>query len=420
MCATMSPSKSCDIAVIGAGPAGTTAAIRAGQLAKGVILAERNDSIGRKIMMTGNGRCNLTNAASMDVFIKKFKPRGEFLRTAFFRFSNEDLKELFRSKGLEMKIEENGKVFPVTDKASSVVRVLNEFLKESKVDVVYGARITDIKYADGWFLINSESATRVKSRKVILATGGASYKATGSTGDGFKMAERLGHKIVCIRPALVPLKTKEIWVKELQGLSFENVGLTAYCSGKKISSDIGEMMFTHFGITGPLVLDVSGDVISCLEHEKDVNVDIDFKPDITRDELEACLDREFSKKGGVHIDNFMQDVLPKRMAGVFLSLADIATDKRANQISKKERRVIADMLKAFPLTITGPLGLDEAMVTAGGVSMKDINPRTMESKIVPGLYFAGEIIEGSGQSGGYNLQQAFSTGYLAGENAANA
>ena len=407
-----------DIAVIGGGPAGSMAGIRAGGLGKSVILAERNNALGKKIMLTGKGRCNLTNIAPIDVFIKKFSPEGEFLRSAFFLFFNKDIMAFFQSKGLELKVERQGRVFPVTDKASSIVSILVQSLKENKVDIAYDTRISDIEIKGNYFILVSEDKARIKANKVIIATGGASYKATGSTGDGFKMAQRMGHKVAPLRQALVPLKTKERWVKDLKGLSLENIRLTFHFCNKKISSGVGDMMFTHFGISGPLILDMSGDIVLFLEKHKEIQVAIDLKPGLTKDQLESKLVNKFLAKGNPHIKNFMQDVLPKRIIDTFLSLSNIRGDKRVNQITKEERKSIIDKLKAFPLTVIGSLPIEEAMVTGGGVSVKDINPRTMESKVAPGLYFAGEVIEGQAPSGGYNLQQAFSTGYLAGEKAA--
>jgi len=410
--------KSFDIAVIGAGAAGCMAAIRAAALGKSVVLIERNSSAGVKILMTGKGRCNITNTAPIDVFIEKFAPSGEFFRTAFFTFSSEDLMEFFRAKGLELKIERQGRVFPVTDKAKSVVSTLEASLKENGVTVIYNTRITAIERKAGSFILTCENTGLIEAKKIVIATGGASYKATGSTGDGFNMAEHFGHKIDTLKPALVPLKTKETWVKDLQGLGLENIRLTFHLGKKKLNSEIGELMFTHFGVSGPLILDISGDIVSALEKHKEIPMTIDLKPGLRVEQLESKLVHKFSVKGNVQIRTLMQDMLPKRMVDVFLALLNMPTAKRANQITKTDRQAIIDMLKGLPLTITGSLPLEEAMVTGGGVSKNVIDPRTMESKIVPGLYFAGEVIEGAASSGGYNLQQAFSTGYLAGDKAA--
>lgn len=407
-----------DIAVIGGGAAGIMAAIRGGQRGRRVVLLERNNALGNKLMLTAHGRCNLTNTASRDVFIKKFSPGGEFLRSAFFSFSNEALMEFFRAKGLTLKVEKHGRVLPDTDKARSVMLVLKEYLRESGVDIKCAVRVFFIEHTADSFTLVSQDVLRIKAKKVIIATGGASYASTGSTGDGFAIAKQLGHTMTPLAPALVPLRTKEVWVKELQGLSLENVRITFHCAGKKLCSETGEMLFTHFGVSGPLVLDMSGDVVKALAEYKEVEMAVDFLPACSKEQLTAKLVDQFAAKGTAQIKNLMQDVLPKRMAAIFLSVANIAPEKRANQINKEERRAIAEALKAFPLTIVGSLALDEAMVTAGGVPRKEINPRTMESRLVAGLYFAGEVIEGRAPSGGYNLQQAFSTGSLAGEKAA--
>ena len=403
-----------DAAVIGAGPAGMMAAIRAGHSGKKVVLLERNDAPGKKLLLTGNGRCNLTNAASLDEFIDKFKPNGEFLRTAFFKFSNQDLMDFFQSNGLEVKVEKQGKVYPVTDKAASVVAVLEKSLKDNGVETIYGRRVEKITARNACFEV-AVSGQIFKAKKVVLAAGGASYPATGSTGDGFALVSVFGHTIAPVLPGLVPLTVKEAWVKDLQGLSFADVRLIFYRDNKKISSDIGEMLFTHYGISGPLVLDISSEVAAAVEARGATRLCIDFLPGSTRQDLESGLFKDFNFKSGGKIANILQAVFPKRMVGVFLGLLSIPSSSLAGQINKKDRLAIVEMLKAFPLTVTGSLSFDEAMVTCGGVSRKEINPRTMESRIVPGLYFCGEVIEGAASSGGYNLQQAFSTGYLAGE-----
>lgn len=411
--------KNYHIAVIGAGPAGSMAAIMAAGLGKKVALIERNDSLGKKIMITGKGRCNITNTASLDVFIKKFNPGGEFFRSAFFAFSGDDLMEFFRSKGLELKAERQGRVFPADDKAASVIRVLEKCLRENNVETIYGKRIAGIKHKDGRFILSSDDDIGIEADKVIITTGGSSYKATGSTGDGFDIARQLGHKVAPLKPALVPLKTKEPWVKDLQGLALENIRVIIHYGNKKIRSDIGELMFTHFGVSGPLVLDMSGDMVSALEKHEEIKMEIDLKPGLRKEQIESKLLNKLAFKGNIQIKNLMQDMLPKKLIAVFLGLLNIKPEKRTNQIAKHERSAIIDTLKAFPLTITGSLPIEEAMVTGGGISKMELNPRTMESRLVPGLYFAGEVIEGAAPSGGYNLQQAFSTGYLAGKNAAS-
>jgi len=406
-----------DIAVIGGGPAGSMAAIRAGQLKKNVVLIERNECLGKKILLSGKGRCNITNTAPVEKFMEKFGEKGHFLKPAFYSFFNQDLIEFFASKGLRLKIERQGRIFPVSDRAQSIVEVLERYLEENNVRIFYNMRLVNLGRKDGLFLLRMEGNKRVSARKVVLATGGASYKITGSTGDGFRIAKRLGHTIVPLRPALVPLKTRELWVKELQGLTLKNIRITFECGKKKIVSDVGELLFTHFGVSGPLVLDLSGQIVHFLERDEEVRLLIDLKPGLRPEQIEKRLLNEFNTGGKTQIKNIMRSLLPHRLIPVFIGLSGIEPEKRGNQISQKERRLIEDLLKTLPLTIIGSLPLEEAMVTDGGISTKEINPRTMESRIIPGLYFAGEIIDGSAPSGGYNLQKAFSTGYLAGEKA---
>lgn len=409
-----------DIAVIGAGPSGMMAAIRAGQLNKKNILIEKNDSAGKKILITGKGRCNITNSARIDTFIEKFGKTGQFLRTALSRFSNEDLMEFFKSNGVELKIERQGRVFPATDSARSVTGALLENLKENKVQIRYKTRIVEIKKDKEHFILETDAGGNIIATKVILATGGASYRETGSSGEGFQFAKKLGHSIIPLKPGLVPLKVKEEWVKELQGLTLKNISILFVAGKKRIASEVGEVLLTHFGISGPLVLDLSGDIVALLDEHKEVNSFIDLKPGIRTEEMEDKLLREFKAHGAKEIKNMLSGMLPLRLVPPIIKLADINANKKVHQISKDERRSLARVLKKLPLTITGALPIEEAMVTCGGVSKNEINPRTMESKIIAGLYFAGEIIEGGAPSGGYNLQQAFSTGYLAGECAANA
>jgi hypothetical protein len=403
-----------DIAVIGAGAAGSMAAIRAGQFNKKVVLLEKNEIIGRKILMTGRGRCNLTNSGKLDTFIEKFGRPGQFLRNAFYAFSNEDVMDFFKSKGLELKSERQGRVFPLSDNARSVTQVLEKCLEENKVDVRYKVRIRELKISGEKFILETDGVN-ITAKKIILATGGASYKDTGSTGDGFQIAQTLGHTILPLRPGLVPLKTKEAWVKEVQGLTLKNVRLCFLAGRKKIVSDVGELLFTHFGVSGPLILDLSADIVRLLSEEGQMSLLIDLKPGIDSNEMDDKLLREIREHGGREIKTMLASALPLKLAPLILRLLDIEPHKKVHQMNKEDRRKLAKILKGLPLTIVGSLPLEEAMVTCGGVSIKEIDPRTMESKVVPGLYFAGEVIEGGAPSGGYNLQQAFSTGYLAGE-----
>ena len=409
-----------DIAIVGGGAAGTMAAIRASQFNKNIVLIERNASIGRKILITGGGRCNLTNTAPIDTFIEKFEKQGNFLKTAFYRFSNKDLMAFFESKGLKLKSEPEGRVFPVTDKARSITEILQKCLEKARVNVRYNTALSDIRKKSGLFELSLSGGKKICSKKVILATGGLSYEETGSRGDGFRLAKGLGHTVMPLKAALVPLRTKETWVRELQGLSLNNIRITLLTDSKKIVSDIGELIFTHFGVSGPLVLDLSGKAVTLLSQGKEVRLFIDLKHDLNMVKLETSLLNEFKAKGGLQLSTVMQGLLPKRMALAFMHLVNLEPAQKANQVTKEERQAIIHMLKALPLTIEGALSIKEGMVTNGGISTKEIDPGTMESKLLPGLYFAGEIIDGAAPSGGYNLQQAFSTGFLAGEEAARA
>ncbi len=406
-----------DIAVVGAGASGIMAAIRISLLKKNVVLIERNESIGKKILLTGKGRCNISNVASIDRFIEVFGKQGRFFRSAFSAFSTSDLIDFFQAGGLALKVERQGRVFPVTDKASSVVEILKESLMENKVEILYNMRLEGIKKNNGFFQLDIRKKDKIYARKVILATGGASYKITGSSGDGFRIAEKLGHTIIPLRPAMVPLNTKELWVKQLQGLSLKNIRTIFKYGNTKITSNVGEIIFTHFGVSGPLILDLSGRIVSALDEHAEISLFIDLKPGLKPEQLQNRLLKEFNLKKNSQLKNVMKSLLPHRLIPVFLAIAGLSGEKNINQIIRQERHAIIRLLKAFPLTIRGSLPIEEAMVTNGGISTKEINPRTMESRIVQGLYFAGEIIDGCASSGGYNLQQAFSTGYLAGESA---
>jgi len=409
-----------DIAVIGAGPAGIMAAIQASRLKRRVALIESNDAIGRKILVTGKGRCNITNTASIDTFIEKFGKSGRFLRSAFSSFFNTELINFFESNGLRLKTERQGRVFPITDSAVSIVNTLARSAANERIRILYNNRVGDIKKSGRHFVIDGSRRSRIFAQKAILATGGASYRGTGSRGDGFRIAKRFGHTICPLVPALVPLKTAEPWVKELQGLALKNVRITFRAGKKKVSSGIGEILITHFGISGPLVLDLSAHAAALLIDNNTLSLEIDLKPALDIQRLTERLLRDFSSSGKSLIKNVLKGLMPQRLIPVFMKLSDLEASKTASHVTKKERDSILRLLKAIPLTITGTLGIESAMVTGGGVSTKEIDPRTMESRRLPGLYFAGEIIDGCAPSGGYNLQQAFSTGYLAGRSAADA
>lgn len=405
-----------DIAIVGGGPAGCMAAITAAEHNKKVVLLEKNDEIGRKLLITGNGRCNLTNSANIKVFLEKFGKRGSFYRDSFSKFSNYDLMDFFQKQGLEFKEEDEGRIFPITEKAQSVVDILKKLLFESSVTVIYNYRLEHIQKMNNIFKLNSSNHEQFAAHNVILASGGVSYGYTGSTGDGLKVAERMGHQITELEPGIVPLKVREKWVHKLKGITLKDVGLKVGHGGKFKLLPRGDLLLTHFGISGPVILDMSYEIIKLMDKYGDLKLYIDFKPDLNQDALNSQLMKDFHDNSKKSLKNYLKHHLPNSTIEPILSTTSIDPDKKLNQVSKKERSILLETLKSLPITINGHLSLNKAMLTCGGVSKKEINPQTMESKLVPGLYFAGEIISGCGRRGGYNLQQAFSTGYVAGLN----
>jgi predicted Rossmann fold flavoprotein len=407
-----------DIIVIGGGPAGMMAAIRSSQLGRKVLLIEKGESLGRKFLLTGKGRGNLTNAGDISTFIENFSRSGNFLRNAFSRFFNQDLMAFLENNGVALKTERQGRVFPQSDDVKEVIACFTKNLAENKVKIIYHQRVRTILVEKKQVCaVELENGEEIPTHKVILATGGASYPETGSTGDGQKIVEKLGHKIIPLRPALVPLLTREKWVKDLQGLTLKNVRISFLRDNKKIFSEIGELLFTHFGVSGPVVLSASGDIVDILSKKKgEVWLSLDLKPGLDQQSLDKRLQREL--KGAKDFKNLLKDYLPSSFIPVFVRLIKIDSGKKAHQITQAERKRIIALFKDLRLQISGFLPLKEAMLTRGGVSTKEINPQTMESKLIKGLYFAGEIIDVDAKTGGYNLQAAFSTGWLAGENAA--
>ena len=407
------------IIVVGAGPAGMMAAIQASQHTPDVILIEKNPYPGRKLLLSGKGRCNLTNNCDLDSFIARFSGNGQFLRDAFKKFFNQELIRFFEDRHLSLKIERQLRVFPETDKSDSVLEVLKKSLQKNKVKVFYKTAMKDILLKEdrvmGLLLLDGSF---IAADKIILATGGLTYSFTGSNGEGMKIAQGLGHHLVPVRPGLVPLETKQQYPKILEGLALKNIRLN-FCDGKrKIISEIGELIFTDFGISGPLVLSLSGKIADWLSENKSVYVEIDLKPALSKEQLEARLFREFELNAKKTIKNTLKALLPKKLVDVFLDLVKIMPEKKVSQIMRAERQSIVSQLKALRLDISRCRPLENAMITRGGVSLKEINSRTMESRLIKGLYFAGEMIDVDADTGGFNLQAAFSTGYLAGESAA--
>ena len=403
------------VIVIGGGAAGIMAAGRLAERGKNVILVEKNPMLGKKLRITGKGRCNITNACDIEDMIKNVTVNSSFLYSAFYTFTNDNLIELLNAHGLETKTERGGRVFPVSDKAKDVVEALKKYAlksnvhimkKEVKSLIIKDSTVCGVEFSDGG---------RLKGDSVIVATGGRSYPLTGSTGDGYRFAAQAGHSVTDIKPSLVPVITREKWTKDVMGLSLKNVILRVTDGKKVIFEELGEMLFTHFGVSGPLVLSASAHMRDI--GKKDYVMHIDLKPGLDKAQLDARLRRDFEKNVNRHFINALDELLPKALIPVCVKLSGVEAHKPVNQISKEERVSFADAVKDMPLHAAGFRPIDEAIITAGGVNVKEINPSTMESKIVNGLYFAGEVIDVDAYTGGFNLQIAFSTGYLAGDNA---
>jgi predicted flavoprotein YhiN len=433
------------VIVVGAGAGGMMAAGRAAEMGAEVLLLEKTDGPGKKILVSGKSRCNLTNARDIEDCISMYGPNGRFLHGAFHRFFRDDLLAFLKQYGVETKIERGGRVFPVSDDAADVVKAFRRYLKDYGVKVRTGVPVTGIAVRDRRVEGVRTGKGILPARAVILATGGATWPATGSTGDGFRMAAALGHTVTKLRPALVPLVVTEVErAKAMQGVSLKNVRLTAFRGpaegidpsltpakdvgrgllqrrrrGPVIESRMGEMLFTHFGIGGPVTLLMSLSVVDALA-EGPVGVAIDLKPALTTEELRARLQRDFDGFGKRGFRNLLSGLLPQKMIEPFIEMTGIPADRPGNQISAAQREKLLGLLKALRFNIRGPLPMTAAIVTAGGVALGEIDPRTMASRLVPGLFFCGEVMDIDADTGGYNLQAAFSSGFVAGEAAAAA
>ena len=401
------------VLVIGGGAAGMMAAYAAGMCGHEVTLLEQNEKLGKKIYITGKGRCNFTNASPLEEIMQAVVSNPKFLYSAFYTFSNDAVMDFFENQGMPYKIERGNRAFPVSDHASDVIRALERAMKEQDVRIRLHTQVREL-------LIEDDKATgvllteggKIMADSLILATGGLSYPTTGSTGDGHTMAKNSGHKIVTPRPALVPLTTKEEYILRMQGLSLKNVSLKIKDEKRVIYDAFGEMLFTHFGVSGPLVLSASS--VLSRHFPREYQAYIDLKPALSEEVLNERLLREFSERPNQHIKAVFQQLLPAKMIPVMIELSQISMDKPVNAITKEERRRLVGLFKAFPFTITGTRGFKEAIITQGGVSVKDIDPATMESKRIKDLYLVGELLDLDALTGGYNLQIAWSTGYLAG------
>ncbi|WP_337665259.1 NAD(P)/FAD-dependent oxidoreductase [Mitsuokella jalaludinii] len=403
------------ILVIGAGPAGMMAAIRAAENGAAVTLLEKMKRPGRKMMITGKGRCNITNAADVPEIIRNIHGNGAFLNSSMRAFDNQDVMEFFRQQGVPVKVERGNRVFPVSDKAQDVVDAMVHRLHELDVRIELEMPVADILLQEGRVAgVRTKSGAHYKADAVILAVGGASYPGTGSTGDGYEMAKKLGHTVVPLCPSLVPLETEEEWVKDVQGLSLRNVRATLLAGGEKVQEMFGEMMFTHFGVTGPIILSMSRRAAKCLAEGKFVELELNLKPALTPEKLDARIQRDFEQHIRKSLKNGLLDLLPHKLIEPVLDCAYLDPEKPVHQVTAEERHRLAETLQHLTLTIAKTRPLAEAIVTAGGVSVREINPKTMESKLVPGLYFAGEVVDVDAYTGGYNLQAAFSMGNAAG------
>ena len=406
------------VLVVGAGPAGMMAAIKAAENGASVTLLEKTERVGKKMAITGKGRCNMTNAAPVPEIIKNIPGNGAFLNSAIRFFDNQDVVAFFEDAGVPTVTERGGRVFPASSRAADAVDAMLRRLHELRVDVRLRAEVRGLLTEDGRATgVRLSSGEEFFADAVIVATGGASYPRTGSTGDGFRMAEALGHTIEPPTPALVPLETEEEWPWELTGLSLKNVRFRLFAESgpqKIIGEAFGEMMFTHFGVTGPIVLTLSRAAAMVLRTHDFISAEIDLKPALDEETLEKRVQRDFEKYRNKQVKNAAVDLLPARLIAPVLDLAYIDEAKPVHQITRAERLRIVETLKHLPLTIVRTRPIDEAIVTAGGVSVKELNPKTMESKLVKGLYFVGEVADVDGYTGGYNLQAAFSMGAAAG------
>ena len=411
------------VAIIGGGPAGMLSAITAKEKGHDVIILEKNNQLGKKLLITGKGRCNITSSLNIDEFIKNIPGNGKFLYSAFKRYTNDDIINFLKKEGLNVKEERGNRVFPVTDKSLDVLKCFTKKIKELGINVKYNENVQEI-------IINQNNEIQgvktqngvIKADKVILATGGKSYPLTGSTGDGYILAKKLGHTVTKIKPSLVPLEIYEKNIcKQLQGLSLKNVKirLEDESKNKNIYEDFGEMLFTHFGVSGPIILSSSAHLVRYKEienllKEQKIKLIIDLKPALTEEKLNERILRDFNEEKNKEYKNSLNKLLPQKLIPVILEKSGIKYNKKVNEITKEERLKIVKLLKNFELKIQNFRPIDEAIITSGGINIKEINPKTMQSKIIPGLYFAGEIINVDGYTGGFNLQIAYSTGFVAG------
>lgn len=402
-----------DVIVIGAGPAGLICAGRASGRGRQVLLLEKKSRPGNKILISGKGRCNLTNTGGIEKFLEEFSSTGVFLRNAFSVFFNQDVCAFFEKLGLRLKTERGGRVFPESDKAEDVLKALLKYIDNNRVTLKLNSEVKDVVLKDKCIEVITKSRNYC-AEKVVIATGGFTYPETGCDGFGFKIAGKLGHNVMEPRPGLVGLVTRGNACKKLQGLSLENVEAAIICQGRPITKKFGDMLFTHFGISGPIILDLSSEVYDLLKENKEVSISVNLKPALDFEKLDNRLLREFLKYPNKSIKNILRELLPKKLIEAFLYYCGIGTERKANQLTRQERRRLIQSFFDFRLPVMKTRPLEEAIITRGGIDIREINPKTMESRIKKNIYFIGEVIDVDAKTGGYNMQAAFSTGYVCG------
>lgn len=402
------------IIVIGGGAAGTVAAIFAARNGHRVELFEKNEKIGKKLFITGKGRCNVTNAGDMDALFDAVKSNPKFLYSAFYSFTNEQAMDFFEELGVRLKVERGNRVFPQSDHSSDIINALKHELEQLGVEIHLCTEVKDVLVEHEKFTgVVLKNGKKVSGDACVVATGGISYASTGSTGDGYRFAEKTGHKVTELYPSLVPMEVKEWYAKELQGLSLRNIQGTILDGNKKLYEEFGEMLFTHYGVSGPIIISASSVVGKKLQ-DKELTLKIDLKPALSREQLDQRVLRDFEENKNKQFKNAVDKLFPAKLKPIMIELSGISPEKKVNEISKEERLCFVDLIKNFKMTLTGLRSYNEAIITKGGVSVKDIDPGTMESKKISGLYYAGEVLDLDALTGGFNLQIAWSTGYLAG------
>ena len=405
------------VLIVGGGAAGMLASIFAARNGNEVHVFEKNEKLGKKLFITGKGRCNLTNACDMDTLFSSVVTNDKFLYSSFYGYTNQDVMDFFESLGLQIKVERGNRVFPASDHSSDVIKVLEKEMKAQGVQIHLYQTVTQIAKKDGRFAaLKLADGTMVEGDACILCTGGMSYQTTGSTGDGYRFAIALGHKVTELRPSLVPIETKEYFVPELMGLSLKNVE-TRILDGKKVLyQDFGEMLFTHYGVSGPLILSASAYIGKELSEKKELKLSIDLKPSLSEEQLDARVLREFEANHNKQFKNAIGGLFPSKLVPVMIAESGIDSEKKVNVISKEERQGFVHLIKNFEMTLIRLRDYKEAIITQGGINVKEVNPSTMESKLVEGVYFAGELLDLDAVTGGFNLQIAWSTAYAAGSN----